>query len=76
MEETIGTSTLASTIPEGTIKNHGRSMVENTVYRYKIIIGREMRARSLAGQRVEARIGCKIINTMTRLGMPDSYRVN
>jgi hypothetical protein len=54
---------------------HLRSLVENAVYRYKSIIGREMRARTLAGQRVEARIGCKILNTMTRLGMPDSYRV-
>ena len=62
--------------PKGDHKNHGRSVVENTVYRYKVIIGREMRARSLAGQRLEARIGCKILNTMTRLGMPDSYRVN
>ena len=50
-----------------------RSMVENAIYRYKTIIGREMRARSLAGQRVEMQIGCKILNTMTRLGMPDSH---
>ena len=28
--------------------------------------------RGLAAQRVEARIGCKILNTMTALGMPDS----
>jgi hypothetical protein len=51
-----------------------RSMVENTIYRYKRIIGREMRARTLAGQRAEMRIGCKILNTMAGLGMPDSYR--
>jgi len=51
-----------------------RSMVENTIYRYKRIIGREMRARTLAGQRTEMRIGCKILNTMASLGMPDSYR--
>ncbi len=30
-----------------------RSMVENAVYRYKAIIGPEMRARTLARQRVE-----------------------
>ena len=69
------------------IKGHGRrewykrsgytkrSMVENTVYRYKTIIGREMRARTLAGQRVEHRIGCEILNKMTALGMPDTYCV-
>ncbi len=53
-----------------------RSMVENTVYRYKTIIGPEMRARTLAGQRVEQRIGCEILNTMTAMGMPDTYRVD
>ena len=29
----------------------------------------------LAAQRVEARIGCKILNTMTALGMPDSEMI-
>ena len=52
-----------------------RSMVENTVFRYKTIIGRSMRSRTLAGQRVEVRLASKVLNTMTRLGMPDSYRV-
>ena len=36
-----------------------RSMVENAVYRYKAIIGSEMRARTLARQRVEHRIGVR-----------------
>ena len=53
-----------------------RSMVENTVFRYKTIIGRKMRSRTLAGQRVEAWLGCKILNIMTSLGMPESCRVN
>ena len=52
-----------------------RAMVENAVYRYKTIIGRGMKSRTLVGQRVEAQLGCRILNTMTRLGMPDSYRV-
>ena len=46
---------------------------ENAVYRYKAIIGPEMRARTLARQRVEHRIGCKILNKMAALGMPDTY---
>ena len=50
-----------------------RSMVENVVYRYKAIIGPEMRARTLARQRVEHRIGCEILNKMAALGMPDTY---
>ena len=52
-----------------------RSMVENTMYRYKTIIGRRMRSRSLPGQRVEVQLAARILNTMARLGMPDSYRV-
>ena len=47
-----------------------RSMVENAVYRYKAIIGPEMRARTLARQRVEHRIGCEILNKMAALGCP------
>jgi len=52
-----------------------RAIVENAVYRYKTIIGRRMGSRTLAGQRVEVHLGCRVLNTMTRLGMPDSYRV-
>ena len=51
-----------------------RSRVENVVHRYKTILGREMKARTVAGQRVEARIGCRILNKMAKLGMPESYR--
>ena len=53
-----------------------RSLVENMVFRYKAIIGRAMRSRTLQGQRVEARIGCRILNTMTGLEMPESHRVD
>ncbi len=52
-----------------------RSMVENAIYRYKTIIGRGMRSRTLAGQRVEVQLACRVLNTMTSLGMPDSYPV-
>ena len=52
-----------------------RSRVENAVFRYKSIIGRRMKSRTLDGQRVEVQIACRILNTMTRLGVPDSYRV-
>ena len=52
-----------------------RSMVENAIYRYKTIISRCMRSRTLAGQRVEVQLACRVLNTMTHLGMPDSYRV-
>ncbi len=52
-----------------------RSKVETKFHRYKAIVGSAMRARGLAAQRVEARIGCKILNTMTALGMPDSEMI-
>ena len=52
-----------------------RSLVENTMYRYKTIIGRSMRSRTFAGQRVDVQLASQILNTMTQLGMPDSYRV-
>ena len=52
-----------------------RSKVETAFYRYKAIVGAAMRARRLRSQRVEARIGCKILNRMTALGMPDGVMV-
>ena len=53
-----------------------RSIVENTAYRYKTIIGAAKRSRTLQGQRAEARVGCRILNTMAGLGMPESHRVD
>ena len=52
-----------------------RSLVETTMFRYKTLIGRRLHARSLAGQKAEARMGYAVINRMTRLGMPISFRL-
>jgi hypothetical protein len=52
-----------------------RSLVENAVFRYKAILGQAMRSRSLSGQRVEVNLARKILNRMTRLGVPDSVKV-
>lgn len=52
-----------------------RSLVETAVYRYKTIIGRRLHARTLPNQRTEAKIGCNVLNRMTRLGMPVSVRI-
>lgn len=52
-----------------------RSKVETTFSRYKVLLGPAMRARRLASQRAEAKIGCNILNIMTDLGMPDGYMV-
>jgi len=51
-----------------------RSLIETAVYRYKTIIGRRLCARSLANQRTEAKIGCNVLNRMTRFGMPVTVR--
>ena len=52
-----------------------RSLVETAMYRYKTIIGRRLHARTLPNQRTEAKIGCNVLNRMTRLGMPVSARI-
>ena len=38
-----------------------RSMAENTVFRYKTIIGRSMRSRTFDGQRVEVQLASKVL---------------
>jgi hypothetical protein len=52
-----------------------RSLVEAAMYRYKTIIGRRLHARTLPNQRIEAKIGCSVLNRLTSLGMPVSVRV-
>jgi hypothetical protein len=51
-----------------------RSHGETAVFRYKTIIGRRLRARTLPAQKTEARVGCSVLNRMARLGMPVSHR--
>ena len=46
-----------------------------TLFRYKSIIGDALRTRSPAGQGSEAVLGCEILNRMTALGRPVSYRI-
>ena len=54
---------------------HRQSRVENVFFRYKSIIGDGLRARSPAGQGSEVVLGCEILNRMTALGRPVSYRI-
>jgi transposase len=56
--------------------NYGRrSLGEVAMMRYKTVIGRCLHARTLPTQKTEAAAGCKVINIMTRLGMPVSQRI-
>ena len=52
-----------------------RSLIETAMFRYKMIIGRGLRARSLSAQKTETQVACSALNRMTRLGMPLSQRV-
>jgi hypothetical protein len=52
-----------------------RSLGETAMFRYKTVIGRGLRARTLPAQKTEARVGCAVLNRMTRLGMPVSQRI-
>src|SRR5215213_9805418 len=51
-----------------------RSLGETAVFRYKGIIGRRLRARTLPAQKPEARAACSVLDRMTRRGMPLSQR--
>jgi hypothetical protein len=52
-----------------------QSIAENTMFRYKRVFGGQLWARTLDGQRTEARINCSVLNRMTQLGMPETIRV-
>ena len=54
---------------------HQQARMENAFFRYKLIIGESLRARSRAGQETEAILACNILNQMTQLGRPASYAI-
>jgi hypothetical protein len=54
---------------------HQRSLAETAMFRLKTLFGAQLQARGFDAQVAEAYIRCAALNTMTRLGMPDSYRV-
>src|SRR5271163_2011131 len=70
-----------------TIEKHGRlgwqrrsgynrrSLVETAIYRYKTIVGRRLRARTLPNQQTETKIACNVLNRMAMLGMPATARI-
>jgi hypothetical protein len=45
------------------------------MFRDKTVIGRRLLARNLSSQRTEAKVGCNVLNRMTRLGVPVSARI-
>ena len=55
--------------------SHQHARVENAFFRYTSIVGDCLRARSSSGQRREAVLACHVLNRMTELGRPVSYRI-
>jgi hypothetical protein len=55
---------------------HRRSLAETAMFRFKTIFGDHLNARETKHQKTEARVKCAALNRMTRLGMPDSHRIN
>ena len=55
---------------------HRRSLAETAMFRFKTIFGDHLNAREAKRQQTEVRVKCAVLNRMTRLGMPDSYRNN
>ena len=58
------------------VRNYGkRNYSELAIQRYKRILGNTLHTRELPRQESEVMIGCGILNKMTGLGMPESYRI-
>jgi hypothetical protein len=51
-----------------------RSRVENTMHRYKSIIGNKLRSKTFESQKTEVQIAAGILNRMVRLGMPKAQK--
>jgi hypothetical protein len=52
-----------------------RSLAETAMFRLKSLFGAQFQARRFAAQVAAASVRCATWNIMTRLGMPDSYRM-
>lgn len=58
------------------IRDYGnRNKSELSIQRYKKILGNRLYSQEFSRQQNEAIIGCGILNKMTALGMPKSYRI-
>ena len=54
---------------------HRQGTIENAFFRYKQIIGPQLRARDRRAQEVEALLACNILNRMTGFARPKSYPI-
>ena len=54
---------------------HRRSLAETAMFRYKTIIGSKMHSRTFKNQKTEAAIAVAVLNTFTKLGMPQTIKI-
>jgi hypothetical protein len=54
---------------------HRRSLAETAIFRLKMLFGDHLSARRLDTQATQAGIRCRLLNRMTHLGMPESYKI-
>ncbi len=55
---------------------HQQARVENAFFRYKSIIGGTLRTRAPGWRVTEAVLACNVLNQMTDVGRPESYRID
>ena len=53
-----------------------RARVENTMHRYKSIIGNKLRSKTFESQNTEVQIAARILNRMAYLGMPKAQKAS
>jgi transposase len=51
-----------------------RARVENTMHRYKSIIGNKLRSKTFESQNTEVQMAVRILNRMAHLGMPKAQK--
>jgi IS5 family transposase len=54
---------------------HRRSLAETMMFRFKTIFGDRLMTRNIDNQFKELFVKCAVLNRMTHLGMPESYKV-
>ena len=57
------------------VEYHRRSLVETSMFRQKTILGDRLTTRKASTQATEVSIRLDVLNRMTELGMPKSYKV-
>lgn len=55
------------------VQYHKRSLVENAFFRFKTIFDGKLKSILIENQKIEALIGCNILNKFSEFGMPVSY---